>query len=314
MFKPRSAAATATPPSVELVRQRAKHRLMGVSVLVLAAVVLFPLLFDTQPRPLPVDIPIEIPSRKTAKPLTVEPAPEAPAEPLTSAAPKSADAKVAAKADGVARALADDEEVIISHSPARAPAAQVAPAVKPPAVKPEAVKPESPPVREAAVTSQKDAAKDSHKEPAKPVPPKEVHKEPAKEPAKEQPKPVVPKEVAKEPAKEPAKDVAAEAARAQALLEGKALPAAAKPSAPAASDPSGARYIVQVGAFADGAVAQSARLKLERAGLKTYTHEAQTPEGKRIRVRLGPFATRAEAEKAAAKAKATGTAAAILTL
>ena len=291
---------------------------MGVSVLVLAAVVLFPLLFDTQPRPLPVDIPIEIPSRKTAKPLTVEPAPEAPAEPLTSAAPKSADAKVAAKADGVARALADDEEVIISHSPARAPAAQVAPAVvaavKPPAVKPEVVKPESPPVREAAVTSQKDAAKDSHKEPAKPLPPKEVHKEPVKEPAKEQPKPVVPKEVAKEPAKEPAKDVAADAARAQALLEGKALPAAAKPSAPAASDPPGARYIVQVGAFADGAVAQSARLKLERAGLKTYTHEAQTPEGKRIRVRLGPFATRAEAEKAAAKAKAAGTAAAILTL
>jgi hypothetical protein len=45
MFKPRSAAASATPPSVELVRQRANHRLVGVSLLVLAGVVLFPLLF-----------------------------------------------------------------------------------------------------------------------------------------------------------------------------------------------------------------------------------------------------------------------------
>ena len=317
MFKPRSAAATATPPSVELVRQRAKHRLIGVSVLVFAAVVLFPLLFDTQPRPIPVDIPIEIPSRKTVKPLTVEPTSEASAEQSTSAGPK-ADAKATAKTGGTTRAVADDDEVIISHSPARAPTVQAAPAVaaavKPLVVKPEAPKPESMPSRAAAVASPKDTLKDSQKEPAKTVPQKEVHKDPAKETVKEPPKPATPKEVAKEPVKEPASVTAADAARAQALLEGKASSAAAKPTAPAAPDAPGTRYIVQVGAFADSAIAQSARLKLERAGLKTYTHEAQTPEGKRIRVRLGPFATRAEAEKAAAKAKATGTAAAILTL
>ncbi|MBY0463936.1 MAG: SPOR domain-containing protein, partial [Burkholderiales bacterium] len=297
MFKPRSAAASATPPSVELVRQRAKHRLMGVSVLVLAAVVLFPLLFDTQPRPIPVDIPIEIPSRKTAKPLTVEPAPEPTVE-LSTAAAKPADAKAPVKTEGVARAVADDEEVIISHTPARAP-------VKPLPAKSDAVKPESAPAKEAAGAPMKEGVKEALKEPAKAAPPKETHKEPAKEPAKEAPKPAAVKEVAKEPVKdpvkEPIKDAAVDAARAQALLEGKAPPAAAKPAA--AADVPGARYIVQVGAFADSAVAQSARLKLERAGIKTYTHVIETPEGKRIRVRVGPFDGKAEAEKAAARIK-----------
>ncbi|HRK39726.1 MAG TPA: SPOR domain-containing protein [Burkholderiaceae bacterium] len=303
MFKRRSAAATDSPPSIELVRQRAKHRLIGVSILVLAAVVLFPMLFDTQPRAIPVDIPIEIPSRKTAKPLTVEPTPVL----AESAAPVAASAAVpdaGPKGSQVAKAKAEDEEVILSHTPARPAAA--APAVPPmAAVAPAMV--ESPKLPQAAPREVPAASpKVGHKEPVKAALPKEPVKDLAKEPARE-----AAKEVAKEPAKpSPAKDASAEAARAQALLEGKLPAAVAKPAAEA----EGSRFIVQVGAFADPAVAQAARLKLERAGLKTYTHEAQTPDGKRIRVRLGPFATRAEAEKAAAKAKATGTAAAILTL
>jgi DedD protein len=69
-----------------------------------------------------------------------------------------------------------------------------------------------------------------------------------------------------------------------------------------------------VGAFADATKARQARLKLEKAGLKTYTQVAQTSEGKRIRVRVGPFASRAEAEKAASKIKSLDLSAAILTL
>jgi DedD protein len=56
------------------------------------------------------------------------------------------------------------------------------------------------------------------------------------------------------------------------------------------------------------------RQKLEGAGLKTYTHVAQTADGKRIRVRVGPFETRADADKAAARVKALGLPAAVLTL
>jgi DedD protein len=50
-------------------RRRARHRLIGASVLVILGVVGFPLLFDTQPRPVSVDIAVDIPDRATAKPL-----------------------------------------------------------------------------------------------------------------------------------------------------------------------------------------------------------------------------------------------------
>ena len=43
------------PESVEAMRKRAKHRLIGAAVLVLVGVVGFPMLFDNQPRPIPVD-------------------------------------------------------------------------------------------------------------------------------------------------------------------------------------------------------------------------------------------------------------------
>jgi DedD protein len=56
------------------------------------------------------------------------------------------------------------------------------------------------------------------------------------------------------------------------------------------------------------------RLKVERAGMKTYTHVVETKEGRRIRVRVGPFANKAEADKAAEKIKKLDLPAAILTL
>lgn len=62
-----------TPPtaseSVEAMRRRARHRLVGAAVLVLIGVVGFPLLFDSQPRPIAVDIPIEIPDKGKVRPL-----------------------------------------------------------------------------------------------------------------------------------------------------------------------------------------------------------------------------------------------------
>jgi DedD protein len=98
-----------------------------------------------------------------------------------------------------------------------------------------------------------------------------------------------------------AKSAAAEAARARSLLESKK---------PAGSE----RYVVQVGAFAEAGSARATRLKLERAGLSTYTNIAKTSGGDLIRVRVGPFTSRSEVDKAAAKVKALGLPARILTL
>lgn len=238
-------AASAPPQSIEAVRRRARHRLIGAAVLVLAGVVGFSLLFDTQPRPLPVDIPIVIPAKNTP------PAPETPKvrTPVPAAA-GPADMPAAAQRVTATESLGSSEELVT-------PTAQAA---RPPG----AAKPD---------TVQHDV---------KPQP---------------KPAPVKPHEPE----------------RARALPEGK--PAAAVTAKPAEKeDATNLRLVVQVGAFAEVERAREARLKLERAGLKTYTHVADTAEGKRIRVRLGPFATKAEADKAAARAKALGLQAAILTL
>ena len=55
-------------------------------------------------------------------------------------------------------------------------------------------------------------------------------------------------------------------------------------------------------------------MKVEKAGLKTYTQVAETKDGKRIRVRVGPVRDTAEADKAAEKIKGLDLPAAILTL
>ena len=61
-----SDAIATQPASIEALRKRAKQRLIGASILVLVGVIGFPLVFDTQPRPIAVDIPIDIPDRGKA--------------------------------------------------------------------------------------------------------------------------------------------------------------------------------------------------------------------------------------------------------
>ena len=230
----KSPATRQPPESIEAMRRRARHRLIGAAVLVLIGVIGFPLLFDTQPRPISVDIPIEIPDRNKVKPLAA-PAPSATQTPVVSG------------------------PVTVAPAPA-APPEKVA--VAPPAA----------PVPEV------------------PVPRPEAKPEPEPEPSAAKPAPK-----------------ADDGAKAKALLEGKPVQVAAAAAAEG-------RFVVQVGAFADPAKARAARLKVERAGLKTYTNVADTKEGKRVRVRVGPFVTRAEADKAADKLKGLDLPAAILTL
>jgi DedD protein len=198
MFKSRSESnnANVSAPSVEDLRRQARHRLIGASVLVLVAVVGFPMVFDTEPRPIAVDVPIHIPAQPVLAPLS-------------------------------------------APTPATAPALALA----------------------------------------------------TEEPAAPQGEVLAPKPT-------PA---------------AKSEPATNKPPAKVA-EPTGERFVVQVGAYAEQASARAVRLKIERAGLKTYTQVASTAEGRRIRVRLGPFNTRAEAEKAAEKIKSLGYAPGILTL
>ncbi|TAG37223.1 MAG: SPOR domain-containing protein [Polaromonas sp.] len=162
------ASANAPAQSMEAIRKRAKHRLIGSAALVLAGVVGFPLLFDTQPRPIPIDIAIEIPGKNAVKPLSL------PAVPASAPAPSVAAAVVAATpalpapraassaADKVAAAssLSSREEILtekkalpqvlpapsaIKKEAKPAPVAEAKPEVKP------EVKPETKPAPKPAV-------------------------------------------------------------------------------------------------------------------------------------------------------------------
>ena len=65
--KPAKVARAVRGETVEVMRRRARHRLIGAALLVLLGVVGFPLVFDTQPRPVPIDTRIEIPDRDSRR-------------------------------------------------------------------------------------------------------------------------------------------------------------------------------------------------------------------------------------------------------
>ena len=267
--------AVAPADAVAAARIRARRRLIGATVLLGVGIVGFPLLFETQPRPIPVNIPIEIPRKDGLTPLQ-----------LPAAAPALAPASGAVVAAAPALPAEAPAEPVVPARPAEiterlgeqgrelpAPASS-----KPPAVAPAASKPPVQP-------------------PAASKPPADKPRPVEKPPEKHAEKP------AERPQDKPASRPADDGARAKALLEGQ----------PSASAP-GARVVVQVGAYADAGKLAEARHKLEKLGLKTYTQVVEADGAKRTRVRVGPFASKAEADKAAARIKAAGLPAAILTL
>jgi DedD protein len=233
-------APSVAPESHDVLRKRARHRLIGTATLVLVGVIGFPLLFDTQPRPIAVDIPIEIPDKAKVEPL----APVAPPVPAASEAPLA-------------------KPAIEEQAPAAA------------ALVPPVVPPVQPVARETPLASS--SVKPAEKAPVK------VEVKPEPTPAKTN-----------------------DAARAQSLLEGKA-------AEPPAAD-SATRYTVQIGAFADVLKAREARVKLERAGIKTYTQVVTGSEGRRIRVRVGPMQGKEAANKMAEKIRKLDLPAAVLEL
>jgi len=54
--------------SMDALRQRARHRLIGATLLVLVGVIGFPLVFDTNPREVAADIRIDMPDRDSVRP------------------------------------------------------------------------------------------------------------------------------------------------------------------------------------------------------------------------------------------------------
>ncbi|MPT28330.1 MAG: SPOR domain-containing protein, partial [Achromobacter sp.] len=85
-----SSKRAAVPSEVQAaeLRGRARRRLAGAVALVLAAVIILPMVLDSQPVPVADDIPIRVPDRNTPfQPQVSEPQAAAPETPATSPAP-----------------------------------------------------------------------------------------------------------------------------------------------------------------------------------------------------------------------------------
>ena len=133
--KPAKRPRTPQAESIEVMRRRARHRLIGAAVLVLVGVIGFPMLFDTQPRPIPVDIPIEIPDRNKVAPLVVPgPVAQAPdTKPAVQPEPNAVAARPApattpARSAAASNGLTDGEELVQSPRAAASKPAAAAPA------------------------------------------------------------------------------------------------------------------------------------------------------------------------------------------
>ena len=233
------------PQSLDSLRKQARHRLIGATVLVVIAVLGFPLVFDTKPRELAADIRIDMPDKDSLRP----------SQPPTVASPDKLNDKVP-----LSQAVNANEQVVGDDNQSSNPS---------------------------AVTSTS----------------------PDKTPAETRPADIQPKA---EPAKKT--PVNADAASSDKPAPANVPADSTNTAKPTSSQAATERFIVQFGAFSDEAKVKDIRSKLEKSGVKTYIHVAQTPEGKRTRVRAGPFATREEAQKIITKTKSLQLNAVVLTL
>lgn len=100
-------ASGAETQSVDLLRRKARQRLIGATVLVVLAVAGFPMVFDTQPRPVPVDLSIDIPSKTKISP-------EVPPEPLKPGSGAAVADTPASTSEEAKHGLSDKEELVAS--------------------------------------------------------------------------------------------------------------------------------------------------------------------------------------------------------
>ena len=306
-------AAPGPQETIDTLRRRARHRLIGAAVLVGLAIIGFPLLFDTQPRPVAVNAPITIPDKDKVAPLrTPDPVPAAASlgerEEMVSGAvaPRGGERTASASAAAVAPARrASAEKPAAPTRDARPDAAAADARAK--AEEAGRLKAEEAARAKAAQAKREEEAKaaqarrDDDRSQAQTD--AQAKREEAARAKREQ------EARAKRESELRAKRE--EAARARALLEGRGTPSADKP---AAADAKAGRFIVQVGAFADDSAVREARQKAERAGVKTYTQTVETSAGKRTRVRAGPFSSREDADKAAGALKKAGLGGSVLSL
>jgi len=320
--------------SMESLRKRVKHRLMGSAVLVVLAVIGFPLVFDTQPRPLPLDMAIDIPdkakvlpntppqplkadsSRRTLPSKDADSISQTPKPPEQTSEPKSDKPKAIHEEGSLAYPAQSKEQGQSALRPEPPKAVSPAPSIQSPVPAPVVhgaplIAADSSPTNKPA--SSQNAVASAHHAPSKDQPlgakeglsAKEVivspSVAPAPAPASSPQKPLAKTEPKPEAAKltAPSKESSKEPSKEPNKDSAKG---SNQDASKVAAD-SSSRYVVQVGAFSDEVKLKEVRGKLEKAGLHTYTSPVVVQNVKTTRVRLGPYPNKEEANKWAAKVK-----------
>lgn len=270
-------------------KKRARRRLIGAIVLGIAAVIILPLVLDSEPRQNITDIDISIPSLDEALP------------PID--APRSGELVVAPTTPS------PTVEEVVPPVPATAsgatPAADVQASIE--SVLPEVVPGE---LADLPVGAAETEAETPASAQASATFVKQAGKRPAREGlmARSDSEPdgdtgvgSTPGSVVPTPGGTSAPTVAEAAAGTTAVAT-----VAPSGSAAPASATSADRFALQVGAYANAGSARAQLDKVRRTGLPAWAETIETAQGKRTRVRVGPFATRAQADQARATLSLAG--------
>lgn len=264
-------------------KKRARRRLIGAVALVLAAVIGLPMVFDSEPKQTAPQIAIEIPSKDELlpkSPLVNSPTTE-PSKNLNQSIDQSEEVIQAvtapvqsAKPDATS---SDTRQVVGVDSQAKTVVAANGKQVD----------------KKVDVTTATNANTATAAN-------KVVATQPPTKPALENNKKP---EVKAEPKKENQDD----AAKALALLEGRAVPEELA-KADAKNDSKGNKldnpagsFVIQVAALNSAAKIKELQAKLKSANINSYTQKVITKNGEVSRIRVGPFANKAEAEKMRAR-------------
>ncbi len=277
---PSEPAATGLSP-VDAMRRRARHRLIGASVLVVLGVILFPMLFDSQPRAVSPSMPIVVNGKADV-------------------------VAVGASAAGADHGLSEGEEVVetaaVKTAKMASHSAQPAMAVAPTIESDQAAAQKAAAAEKAAADK---AAADKLAAERKAAADKAAADKAKQEAARK----AAADKAAADKAKQEAARKAAEAEKAKQEAARKAAAekaTAAEESKPDYNFPDKGRFVVQVGAYVANDKVAGVRSKLSAAGLNNFTQKV-TIEGKEVtRVRMGPFSTRKEMERVAAKVRSLG--------
>ncbi len=261
---PDSAAAYADP-----IRRRARHRLIGASVLVGVAVLVLPWIFDVKPPTVSANGPIAIDSQAET--------PQTPTPQLAQAPVRAADPAPATEPP------AESEPPPERNRPADntpAPAAKPAPAATEPAT------------RAPAQTRQATAPKAAPTPVPSPRKPANIDELIAQRQAQTQAQ-------ARENKPSPAPNKPAATNTATKTEPAKQPPVEY-------NFPEKGRFVVQIGAYVEADKVVNVRNRLKQAGLNNYTQKVSINGQQVTRVRIGPFTSRKQMEQAASKVRALG--------